>query len=307
MNAKHATRVRGRKTPDPVTEYLLYQTIVGIWPFEVTSPGLRELTERVRLFMEKAIREAKLRTSWTNPDPEYEEATAHFVNTILGADASDPWRRDVAQFVDRIARPGLWNSLSRVLVHLTAPGTPDLYQGDELWNFALVDPDNRRPVDFDLRTRLLDELERDLLPSGYFPEPLLRERLELPEDGRVKLYVTVRLMRTRRAHAELFSGSGYERLHPTGAHAQHVFAFARTGPGGPAVAIACRWPLTLTGGTAPPTGSQIWGDTAVSVPGEWPRRWDCAISGRAIEARDGTISIGETLDPMPVALLLPAD
>ena len=250
MNAKHATRVRGQKTPDPVTEYLLYQTIVGMWPFEVTAPGLRELNERVRLYMEKAIREAKLRTSWTNPDPPYEEAIANFIDAILISDASDSWRRDAAQFVDRIARPGLWNALSRILIHLTAPGTPDLYQGDEVWNFALVDPDNRRPVDFDLRTRLLDELERDLLPTGCLPEPLLREGLEHPEDGRVKLYVTVRLMRARRAHAELFSGAGYERLPATGAHAQHVFAFARTGPRGPAgghrlpvAAGAHRWDL----------------------------------------------------------------
>jgi (1->4)-alpha-D-glucan 1-alpha-D-glucosylmutase len=307
MNAKHANRVRGQKTPDPVTEYLLYQTIVGMWPFEVTPPGLRELNERVRLYMEKAIREAKLRTSWTNPDPSYEEAIANFVDAILTSDASDSWRRDAAQFVDRIARPGLWNALSRILIHLTAPGTPDLYQGDEVWNFALVDPDNRRPVDFDLRTRLLDELERDLLPTGCLPEPLLREGLEHPEDGRVKLYVTVRLMRARRAHAELFSGAGYERLPATGAHAQHVFAFARTGPRGPAVTIACRWPLMLTGGTSPPTGSQVWGDTSVTVPGDWPRRWECAISGRTIEAQSQIIPIGETLDPMPVALLFPAD
>jgi (1->4)-alpha-D-glucan 1-alpha-D-glucosylmutase len=258
--------------------------------------------------MEKAIREAKLRTSWTNPNQRYEESIASFVGTLLGSDAADAvwWRQDVTAFVQRIARPGLWNALSRLLVHLTAPGTPDLYQGDELWSFTLVDPDNRRPVDFDFRTRLLDELDRDRLPTGCWPESLLRQSLGAPEDGRIKLYLTARLMRTRRAHAELFSGSGYEPLHAGGLQARHVFAFARTGTDGPAIAIASRQPVTLTGGTAPPIGPRVWGDTALPISSDWPRRWTCAIGGHAVESRNGTISLGEALDRLPVALLLPA-
>jgi (1->4)-alpha-D-glucan 1-alpha-D-glucosylmutase len=308
-NAKYTRRGGGRRRPDSVTEYLLYQTIVGVWPLDAAAAGIsQELTERVSSYMEKAIREAKLRTSWTNPNQRYEESIASFVGALLGSDAADAvwWRQDVTAFVQRIARPGLWNALSRVLVHLTSPGTPDLYQGDELWNFSLVDPDNRRPVDFGFRTRLLDELDRDILSTGCWPEPLLRQSLGAPEDGRIKLYLTARLMRTRRAHAELFSGSGYEPLHAGGLQARHVFAFARTGPDGPAIAIASRLPVTLTGGTVPPIGPQMWGDTALPISSHWPRRWTCAIGGHTVESRDETISLGEALDRLPVALLLPA-
>jgi (1->4)-alpha-D-glucan 1-alpha-D-glucosylmutase len=313
INARYTIRVGARRAPDPVTEYFLYQTVVGVWPLDLVAAGvdpepaaLRELTDRVSSYMEKATREAKLRTSWTDPNPRYEKAIAGFVGTLVGSDGSVPWRREVTTFVQRIARPGLWNALSRILVHLTAPGTPDLYQGDELWNFALVDPDNRRPVDFDLRTRLLGELEREVLPAGCWPEPLLRQSLGAPEDGRIKLYLTVRLMRTRRAHAELFSGTGYQPLEASGPHARHVFAFARTGPGGPAVAVAPRRPLTLTGGTAPPIGRGVWGETTLAIPGEWPRRWTCALAGHEVESRGQVISIGEALDRLSVALLLPA-
>jgi (1->4)-alpha-D-glucan 1-alpha-D-glucosylmutase len=258
--------------------------------------------------MEKATREAKLRTSWTNPDSQYEAAIAHFVEVLLTGDSADSvaWRREVTGLVQRIARPGLWNALSRILVHLTAPGTPDLYQGDELWNFALVDPDNRRPVDHELRIGMLNDLDRELLPGGCLPDTLLREMVGAPEDGRIKLYLTARLLRTRRAHAALFAGSGYEPLVARGTHASHVFAFARTGSGGPAITVAPRLSLTLTGGTSPPTGRSVWGDTVLPIPDSWPQRWTCAVAGHTTVAADGAIPLAEILDRAPGALLFPA-
>jgi (1->4)-alpha-D-glucan 1-alpha-D-glucosylmutase len=311
MNAKHAIRVGGRKAPDSVTEYMFYQAVVGVWPLDSGGPNpdeLRALSERIALYMEKATREAKLRTSWTNPDPHFEEANARFIESLLGSDSADSvaWRREVTALVQRIARPGLWNALSRILVHLTAPGSPDIYQGDELWNFALVDPDNRRPVDHELRIGMLDAIERELLPDGYLPETLLREMVAAPEDGRIKLYLTASLMRTRRANAALFSGSGYEPVEAQGSHAPHIFAFARTGSDGPAIAVAPRLPLTLTGGTVPPTGRSVWGNTALTIPASWPGRWTCAVGGQTVTSADGTIALAEVLDRLPVALLVPA-
>ncbi len=316
INARHSVRIGGRRAPDPATEYLFYQTVVGVWPLDdgtwrgaaPDADGLRALRDRIALYMEKATREAKLRTSWTNPDPRYEEAIARFTEILLTSDSAESaaWRREASAFVERIARPGLWNSLSRILVHLTAPGTPDLYQGDELWNFTLVDPDNRRPVDHELRLRLLDDLDRSVLPGGCLPETLLRELVRAPEDGRIKLYLTARLMRTRRANGCLFSGSGYEPVAARGSHAGHVFAFARTGSGGPAIAVAPRWSLTLTGGTGAPTGRPVWADTALMIPGSWPSQWECAVGGHIIQAADGTIPLGEILDRAPAALLFPA-
>jgi (1->4)-alpha-D-glucan 1-alpha-D-glucosylmutase len=311
INAKHAVRVGGRKTPDSATEYMFYQTVVGVWPLDPAGPdadGLHALGERIVLYMEKATREAKLRTSWTNPDSQYEAAIAHFVEVLLSGESADSiaWRREVTGLVQRIARPGLWNALSRILIHLTSPGTPDLYQGDELWNFALVDPDNRRPVDHELRVRMLDEIEREQLQNGALPEALLREMIAAPEDGRIKLYLTARLMRARRAHADLFSGTGYEPIETLGSHAPHVFAFVRTGPGGPAIAIAPRLPLTLTGGTVPPSGRSVWGDTALTIPESWPQRWTCTVAGHTVVVANGALALAEALDRAPVALLFPA-
>ena len=310
INAKYTRRVGSRRAPDPVTQYFLYQTVVGAWPLDANAMDVvnEELTQRILSYTEKATREAKLRTSWTNPDPRYDAAIADFAGFLMGADSPHAvsWRREVTAFVQRIARPGLWNALSRVLVHLTAPGTPDLYQGDELWNFALVDPDNRRPVDFDRRASLLDEVERNVLPAGVAPDSLLREWLGAPEDGRIKLYLTTCLMRARRARAELFSGRGYEPLDATGSRARHVFAFARTGSDGPVLAVTSRWALTLMGGTEPPIGGHVWGDTTLSIPAGWPRQWTCAAGGHTVESRDESIAIGEALERLPVALLLPA-
>ena len=309
-----------RRSPEPRTEYLIYQTLVALWP--LPTPGsagavpaaeaLDALHERVEPYMEKAVREAKLYTSWTEPDERYENGVKGFLAALLDPAnrKTNAWRAEAQKLVGRIAHAGLWTALSRVVLHLAAPGTPDLYQGDELWHFALVDPDNRRPVDYALRERLLGEVERAARDAD---ERALRAMVERPEDGRIKLHVTRALLQARRHWPERFAAAPYRPLVAEGRHAGHVVAFARGEPGADGmqqvVVIAPRHTLSLTGGSAPPTGHGIWGDTRVRLAGRLPgtsdQRWRCEISGRIVEARGGMVELGTVLDPFPVAMLAP--
>src|SRR5579875_1381769 len=215
MNRKK--RVAG--LPGPETEWMLYQTLVGAWPIEA---------ERVLRFMEKAVREAKLSTSWEQPDQIYEGAISHFTSAVL---RSRKFSDSLSAFTGRLVVPGRSNSLSLKLLTLCAPGVPDLYQGSELWDFSLVDPDNRRPVDYELR------------------EKLLRENLQVPlsQDGLgVTKLTLVRRALALRARRPAAFGPGkrgsYEPILATGHAAQHVVAFAR---GGDVACVAERWPVLL--------------------------------------------------------------
>src|SRR6185503_21353172 len=168
---------------------------------------------RLKQYMIKAVREAKTRTSWVDPDAEYEKAMEAFIAAVLEPRDDAPFLSDVARFVSRIALPAAWNSLSRIALHLTSPGVPDIYQGDEAWNFALVDPDNRRPVDYAMRAKILSK-----------PLP---EQLD-PFDNQTKLGLTRALLQVRRSNPELFAEGVYRPLIVTGARAAHVVAFVRS-------------------------------------------------------------------------------
>jgi (1->4)-alpha-D-glucan 1-alpha-D-glucosylmutase len=305
--------VKGRHAPGANAEYLLYQTLLGVWPLpgargEAADPAA--LRQRVEEYMLKAAREGKARTSWTDADEEYETTLKGFVGALLSEDAGAHFREEMTALVARVAHPGLWNALARAVVHLTVPGTPDIYQGDELWNFALVDPDNRRPVDYQLRARLLDELDRRAATDGG--EQLVAALMRTPEDGRVKLHVMRGLLQLRRAHPELFAAGSYEPLEAVGAAARHVFAFARRLPNGPAaITIVPRLPLTLMRGEpGAPLGAQAWGDTAVAdIPAELASaRWRNALTGAecpvgTLDAAP-TIRVADALKTLPGAVLV---
>ena len=292
-----------RSAPDAVTEYLLYQTLAGIWPFsrDGTAPAaatIAPIRERAEAYMIKAAREAKSRTSWTAPNEEFENAVKSFIAAILEEPA---FVKELTVLVSTIARPGTWNALSRLIVHLTAPGVPDLYQGDELWNFSLVDPDNRRPVDYVLRERLLTEIEgKFIAPSNTKTTSVaVTELLEDAEDGRIKLYLTWRVLLARRARPAAFLGS-YRPLEATGSTSSHLFAFMREGGGDMVVTLAARLPLTLTGTTDPPI-AHAWRDGALPLP---PGRWRCELSGREIVSTGAPVPLGELLRSSPVALFI---
>jgi (1->4)-alpha-D-glucan 1-alpha-D-glucosylmutase len=189
LNRSKRQEIDGRPVPGRNDEFLLYQTLLGAWPFELATPeaeGLGELAERIVAYMTKAMREAKQETSWTAPDPAYEEGVEQFIRRILDPAAGRAFLADLLPFQAHIARLGAVNGLAQTLLKLTVPGVPDTYQGSELWDLSLVDPDNRRPVDFPLRAAWLAE-----------PRPVA-ELLRDWQSGRIKQHVVARTLALRR-------------------------------------------------------------------------------------------------------------
>src|SRR5262249_51744878 len=187
-NRRHATAIEGGAAPSVNDEYLLYQTLLGAWPVESLTGGARRgFVERIQAYMAKASKEAKLVTSWVNPNQEYDDALRRFVERVLDPQAAPVFLADFSAFLAPLLIPGMVNGLAQVLVKIAAPGVPDFYQGTELWDLNLVDPDNRRAVDFEVRAGLLAAL-RARIDAGDL-KGLAREAAERWEDGRVKLYV----------------------------------------------------------------------------------------------------------------------
>ncbi|MGH3760747.1 malto-oligosyltrehalose synthase [Actinophytocola sp.] len=247
-----------RGLPEPTLELLAWQSLVGAWPI---SP------ERLSAYLDKAAKEAKVRTSWVDHDEEFEAAVRSWPADVLG----DPGlRAEVEEFVERVRMPGWSNALGQKLLQLAGPGVPDVYQGTELWDLSLVDPDNRRPVDFARRAELLARLE-----SGWLPE--------VDDTGAAKLHVVRTVLRLRRARPELFTC--YRPLPADGPAAAHVLAFARDG----VVAVATRLPVGLAR-----TG---WRDTVLALP---PGGWRDHLTHRAVP---GLVPVAELLSRYPVALL----
>lgn len=251
--------------PDRSTEYLLYQTLVGAWPIEA---------ERVVAYMEKATREAKTHTSWMKPNPAYESALRAFVEGILN---SRNFTAELESFIKPLIEPGRINSLAQTLLKLTAPGIPDFYQGTELWDLSLVDPDNRRPVDYARRRRLLADLK------GMTPEEIW-SRID---DALPKLWVIRQTLRLRRERHLFRPEDGYRALGCRGAKSRHLCAFAR---GDRAVTIVPRLVLNFGGS---------WGGTTVELP---PGRWRNAFTDEIVNG--GELGVAALLKRFPVALLL---
>ncbi len=255
-NAARKEAVGGGLAPDASEEILIYQTLLSVWPCE---------WERLEEFLVKALREAKQNSSWIAPHEAYEQAVVRFARRILEEDA--PFLPDFAEFAALVARFGWRNSLSQLVLKIAAPGVPDFYQGTELWQFALVDPDNRRPVDYKRRAAMLDELRRR--EAEEF-EPLIRELAGNPERDEMKLWVTYRALAFRKAHPELFARGDYIPLAAQGACARHVVAFARRHEGLWAAAVAPRWTSHVVD----------WGDTEILPPPGAPAEWVDALTGR---------------------------
>ncbi|HEX8499346.1 MAG TPA: malto-oligosyltrehalose synthase [Pyrinomonadaceae bacterium] len=303
MNRARKGEVDGAPAPDANDEYLLYQTLVGTWP---TAPpddeGRADYTRRLQEYMQKALKEAKLHTSWISPREDYERAVSGFVEALLDPGLSADFLRDFEEFQRLTARAGVLNSLSQTLLKACAPGVPDFYQGTELWAFTLVDPDNRRPVDYELRRSLLASL-RDAGggDAGEFAAGLL----ERHEDGRVKMYVTARALSLRRERAELFARGSYAPLAARGRRAANVVAFARALDGEAAVAVAGRFFTRLGVGREGALGlsREAWGDTALRLEGVEAGRYRDVLTGREFDTGAGELPLAELLSPLPVALL----
>jgi len=305
INRTRKHEVDGAPAPDSNDEYHFYQTLIGSWPLlEPDAAGMAEYRARIEAYMIKAVREAKVHTSWTETGVAYEDALLQFVHNALEPRDNNLFLADFLAFWRPVARFGLLNSLSQTLCKLTAPGVPDIYQGNELWDFSLVDPDNRRPVDYRQRGELLAQLARE---AARVP---LEELLGRLEDGRCKLLLTWRALQLRRAQPQLFSDGDYRRLHVHGSRAHYLCAFARRCARRTAVVIAPRLYRRLLGDPARlPLGSGVWENTLIELPPDAGSRgpWRNVLDGAELE----TVSHGEgfaipaaqALARFPVALL----
>jgi (1->4)-alpha-D-glucan 1-alpha-D-glucosylmutase len=310
INKRHHTTVRGHAAPDRNEEYLLYQTLLGAWPLHGlgAEPG-DAFVERICEYMTKALREAKRHSSWLNPNAAWEEAVGRFVREVLHPVRSARFLEDFRPLAARVAQSGMWNSLTQTLIKIAAPGVPDFYQGSEVWTLSLVDPDNRRAVDFTHRQALLGELPR---PDGDAPpgarlEPdaasPIDELVMSRSDGRIKLYVTAIALRARRTDADLYLRGDYLPLTVAGARSAHVFAFARMLEGRAAVVVVPRLTATLLHDHAtPPVGRRVWADTRIVLPESiGGHGWRNAFTNASVGS--GHIDVAEALERFPVALL----
>ncbi len=209
-------------------EYLLYQVLIGTWPLKNLDDSARsEYRQRLQNYMIKAVREAKVHTSWLDPSEDYEQGVMLFIEHCLDNNISQRFLQDFCEFEARIRKPGLYNALAQTLLHLTAPGVPDIYQGHELWQFTLVDPDNRRPIDFNENSRLLIALDTALALPGCNRARLIESLLHNMDNGLIKLFVVLQTLRFRHQYPALFKSGDYLKINIHGTASDHLLAFAR--------------------------------------------------------------------------------
>jgi (1->4)-alpha-D-glucan 1-alpha-D-glucosylmutase len=309
LNEPHRRQVEDLTVPDPNEEYLLYQTLLGAWPLEPYTPEeYAEFVRRIQEYVVKALHEAKVHTSWINPDAEYDQAAQDFVARILDEKVNAAFLNDFRPFQRRLSHYGLLNSLAQTVLKVAAPGVPDTYQGAELWDFSLVDPDNRRPVDYERRRRLLQELRERLASAGDDRRALAGELMEKRADGRVKLYVTAQALHCRRERPGLFATGEYLPAEAAGAWAENVFGFVRRQGNHWAVAVVPRLLTRLVPGEGQlPVGPGVWQDTRLLLTGVDPQaRFRNAFTGESLTLREEpnglALPLAEAFAHFPVAL-----
>jgi (1->4)-alpha-D-glucan 1-alpha-D-glucosylmutase len=298
INRGKKKRVRGSAAPDRNDEYFLYQTLIGAFPF--SGAEYPDFIERIKEYMVKAVREAKVHTAWLKPDIEYEDAYVSFAEKILARSGGNAFLKELVPFTRRVAHFGILNSLSQTLIKITSPGVPDFYQGTELWDLSLVDPDNRRPVDFEKRHAMLASI-REQEDSDLFR--LTQDLLRTREDGKIKLFLIYRALKARRSHREMFREGDYVPLESVGRFRGHVIAFARRYYRQWAIVIAPRLLSHLVQEGDFPLGRQTWQDTEVTMPDWAPLEWRNVITGEVLSA-GSPLPVGDVLQSFPVALLM---
>ena len=298
----------GRVVPDNNEEYLLYQTLIGAWPLRAGKLDTERLDfiGRIQRYMEKALHEAKVNLSWVNQNPEYVDALNSFIERIVspmhGGRTNLFWE-SLHKLVPAVAYFGVINSLTQTLLKLTAPGVPDIYQGQELLDFSLVDPDNRRPVDFELRQRHVRELDASW--SSGDTAGFCHELLRRWHDGRMKLWVTLRTLNYRNENKDLFQHGRYVPLQVLHDKEEHVVAFARVQGQNTAIVAAPRLSYTLMKGKVEPPTGHVWSDMELVLPAEVAgRQWRNVFTGKVLRSTArNSLLCREVFTQFPVALL----
>ena len=293
-NESLCSQVRGVRTPERNEEILLYQTLIGTWP--ITEGVCACYIRRIQDFMVKAVREAMVHTRWTVPNLDHEQALVNFVGHVLRDKPDNRFLQDISRFANKVAYHGALNSLSQLTIKLASPGVADFYQGTEIWDLRLVDPDNRKPVDFaGLEARLSAQSESN---------PPLADLTRSWQDGRVKMYVTQQGLRFRQRQGALFLKGGYVPLEAIGPQSDCVVAFARRYRGDWAIVIAPRFTVRLAQESTESLSVQGWKETRILLPKEAPKTWVNRFTGETINGNEaGELCIHQVLKDFPVALL----
>jgi len=297
LNRRRKRKAGDLSVPDKNDEYFLYQTLLGTFPF---SGGMDKYRERIKAFTIKAVREAKIHTAWLRPDKEYEEAFIKFVEGILRDSPENLFLKEFLPFQGKIAWYGILNSLAQLAIKAAAPGVPDFYQGAELWDLSLVDPDNRRPVDFARRAEMLKIIRTRMAKDRSV---LIDDLLASPEDGRIKLFTTHAALAARKSRKELFRDGAYLPVEITGRLRRNLIAFARTLDKEAAIVIAPRFMTAVIPERSWPVG-EVWAGTHLDLPDGLQRvRFRDAFTGKAISF-SGPVEAAAALAQFPVAFLV---
>jgi (1->4)-alpha-D-glucan 1-alpha-D-glucosylmutase len=302
MNRGKKSIVRGEEMPDRNDEYFLYQTLLGGFPLNQRDQA--NFLERLKAYIIKSVREAKVHTEWLKPDLAYEEAYLRFVEAILDPAQGNPFPGELAAATEKIAFYGMMNSLSRTFLKMVAPGVPDFYQGTELWDLSFVDPDNRRPVDYECRRVMLNKIKARESENSF---DLLDELLSTWKDGRVKLYLTYKALNFRRQYKDIFLQGEYLPLEVVGDLQEHACAFARQRGAEWVVAVVPRLVAGIATVGSVGAFAQLWGSAVVALPDAAPRHWRNVLTGERVAndvggARNG-VALRELFSRFPAALL----
>ena len=304
MNQRYVSQVDGVSVPDRSEEYLFYQTLIGVWPLnEEEWPAF---VQRLRDYLIKATREAKVHTQWARPNEAREAALQDFVSRVLDRERNASFCSSFEKFQECTAQYGMLNGLAQTLLKATCPGVPDCYQGSELWDLRLVDPDNRGLIDFEVCRARLDSLHSACESEhGQGIEEMLRSW----RDGRVKMHVLVQALRARQKNPDLFFSGDYKPFEADGAHADRVVAFTRASQSDWMISVTVRCVASLH---APIVGRderrEFWKDTWLRLPAKVPERWNNVLAGESgtpISAAAGRLSVGDVFQDFPLAMLLP--
>jgi (1->4)-alpha-D-glucan 1-alpha-D-glucosylmutase len=310
LNELARVEIDGAAVPDPNEEYLFYQTLIGTWPTWPAAPADHQrYLRRIQAYMDKAAKEAKLRTSWIRPNDEHDRALAQFVATVLRPEADNRFLADFSAFARRVAQAGMLNGLSQTVLKIAAPGVPDFYQGTELWDSSLVDPDNRRPVDYSVRQAMLAEIKRAAAEDQL---ALVQRLFAEPDDGAIKMYVISEALGLRNRNPMLFGQGAYIALEASGLRRRHVIAFARGSVADHVIVVAGRFFTGFEGLPEGAAGDAVWRHTFLAAPGDLLReRYIELFTGAAIHTASDTdgrqLHVADMFAHLPVAILVPAD
>ena len=305
VNKSRKTKIENNPAPDKNDEYLFYQTLLGIWPCEPPEDFEKEdLLQRLETYMIKALRESKVHTSWVNINNQYEQATCDFIRKILSSPENHPFWKEFTSLHRKVSRAGFLNSIFQCVLKLTSPGIPDIYQGNELFKFTMVDPDNRKPVDYNFSRQRFEEIKHLINPQN--PENINWQKKLFPlNSGKMKLFLTSAILNFRQKHQSIFRKGGYIPLETIGMRKRNLIAFIRHFKNEAIVIIVPRFIYNMISEKKPlPAGEKLWEDTQIILPEDFINyKWKNILTGEELELTGYNLSAGEILNTFPVAIL----